>query len=98
MNGAPSFETVYQCPLCQSHPSLIFRCTECGEVRCSSTHCTGSEDSGYARWAADGTQCRCCHHGYYRRINFYSEEMRTFLSEHREKMERPLQDFFIDAA
>ena len=96
--SAPEFENTFQCPLCKGHPALIFRCTDCGEVRCSNDGCTGSEKSGYARWAADGTQCRHCHNGYYRRLGMHSSEMQAFLNEYREKTARPLEDFFIHAA
>lgn len=90
---------ILECPVCESHPSLIFRCTDCGEVRCSSSSCTGSEDSGYARWAADGTQCRHCDGGRYRRLGFYSEEMSTFLVSHHRKMEeRYSRQYFVAAA
>ena len=91
---------VFQCPVCHNHPSLIFRCTDCGEVRCSSEHCTGSDNSGYARWAADETQCRHCHSGYYRRLGFHSAEMQEFRNEYGLKLRmentRPLEDFFAD--
>lgn len=98
MNDTLDFEKVFQCPICQNHPSLIFQCSDCEEIRCSSHHCTGSEESGYARWAADGTLCRHCHTGYYQRVGFHSAELHTFIKKYREKTERPLCDFFINAA
>ena len=98
MNGTPG--KIFQCPICQHYPSLIFRCTDCGEVRCSNQHCTGSEESGHARLAADATRCRNCHSGFYRRLSFHSVEMRTFTTAYRAKMEKPipLETLFFHAA
>lgn len=91
-------DKAFECPICLSYPSLIFRCTECEEVRCSSPQCTGSEGSGYARWAADATRCRHCHSGSYRRLGFHSIEMAAFRNAYRAKLDRPrpLEEFFTE--
>ncbi|MEO5376646.1 MAG: hypothetical protein H7832_02500 [Magnetococcus sp. DMHC-6] len=71
------------CPVCGGHPVHIYRCTDCGEVRCGSQRCTGSGRRELAWWAGPGVQCRNCGTGRYRMMLFVSQEMNDFIMDYR---------------
>ncbi|MBF0309644.1 MAG: hypothetical protein HQL56_08970 [Magnetococcales bacterium] len=63
-----------KCPSCGGRPVRIYQCSSCGEIRCSLDTCSGS--LGFvSRWASSGIQCRQCHDGRYRSVDFYGREV-----------------------
>ncbi|MBF0368206.1 MAG: hypothetical protein HQL52_02015 [Magnetococcales bacterium] len=78
-----SRKSAMSCPVCAGHPAHIYRCSDCGEVRCGNAKCTGSKGSTIPWWAGSGAQCRNCGKGHYRMMPFVGEEMDQFIQAYR---------------
>ena len=60
-----------KCPSCGNKMggSVLYRCDNCGDVRCPNTKCTGSMGGRKAHSGGSGAICQSCLKGHYKMIH-----------------------------
>ena len=60
---------VVQCKGCGNESVFVYKCTECGEIRCFFPLCPGDKGSNVEGGAKTGATCINCGKGIYEKIS-----------------------------
>lgn len=58
-----------KCPSCNRQAGNVYKCDNCGDVRCGLSNCTGSGGPKGGVGGGEGRPCKACRKGKYKRIS-----------------------------
>lgn len=54
------------CPYCAKKATYLYKCSECGDLRCSNANCTGGPGTPKGM-GGPGMRCKVCKKGKYKK-------------------------------